>query len=312
MKNKIIVVLGPTASGKTKLSVDLCKKLNGEVISADSMQVYKDISIISAMPTNEEKCNIKHHIMGFLEKEKTFSVSDFKTMAQNVILDITKRGKIPIVCGGTGLYIDCLINNIQFYSSTENKDIREKYIALAKEKGNDFIFNILKEKDENISKTIHQNNVIKVARALEIIDTTGKTMTEIKKNANSFKSEYDVFFIGLNFLNRQTLYNRINKRVDIMLKNNILQEAKSLYKNKNISKTIKQAIGYKEFLPYFEGFKSLEEVTDDIKKFSRRYAKRQITWFKRNDKINWFYFENYNNYDIMFNEILGQCQSFLK
>jgi len=310
-KEKIIVVLGPTASGKTQLAIDLAKELGGEIISADSMQVYKDISVISAKPTEGEKEGIKHHLIDFLSSDKTFSVSDFKTLCEKSINDIIENGKIPIICGGTGLYIDSLINNIHFSEYTENSEIRQKYMDIANTKGNEYLYEILKSKDIEISSRIHQNNTIKVVRALEVMETTGKTMTEIQRKSNENSSNYITLFIGLNYSDRQLLYDRINLRVDNMVNDGLLEEAISLYSRQDVSKTIKQAIGYKELLPHINGDGTLEESIEDIKQYSRRYAKRQITWFKKNKNIKWFNRDKFIDYNHMYTDILKECQHFI-
>lgn len=308
-KKKVIVVVGPTASGKTKLSVDLCKDLNGEVISADSMQVYKDISVISAKPTVDEMCGIKHHLMGFLDTDSTFNVSVFKKLAEISINGILNSSKIPVICGGTGLYIDSLINNIEFCESTENLSVRRKYEDMLNEKGSEYIYNLLKEKDSDICSIIHKNNTVKVIRALEVIETTGMTMTDVRKNAILNESKYTPIFIGLNYRDRSVLYDRINKRVELMVSNGLIDEAKKLYNTKNVERTIKQAIGYKELVPYLNGEVGLDIAIDDIKKYSRRYAKRQITWFKRNSRINWFYVDDFCDYDKLYNSVLKLCEN---
>lgn len=281
----IVVIAGPTASGKTALSIELAKRLNGEIISCDSMQIYKELNIGTAKPTKEEMQGIPHHMLDFLEPEKNFSVADFCTMAHNVILDIHERGKLPILAGGTGLYIDSLVNNVDFGEESEKNEIRERLNKLLENEGKEALYELLKKVDPESAENIHPNNVKRVMRAIEFYEATGMTICEHSRldKEPRYKSVY--FCIDYD---REVLYDRINRRVDIMLDTGLLEEAKSLYSKYSDKKlTSMQSIGYKEFFEYFNGEKSLDEAIEEVKMGSRRYAKRQITWFKRNQQIHW-------------------------
>lgn len=293
-KQPIIVVLGPTASGKTALAVELAKLYNGEVISADSMQIYKGMDILTAKPTEEEKQGIKHHLMDFLEPETDFSVADYVKLANFAVDDISRRGKIPILTGGTGLYINSLIDNIKFDDTTGDKEYRERLLAIANEKGNRYLWERLLEVDEETALSVHENNISRVIRALEVFEKTGERLSEHKKSSRLEESRFEPAMIGLTFSDRQMLYDRINKRVDAMIDDGLVNEAKEIYYNRNLN-TAHQAIGYKELIPYFSGQASLEECIEKIKMETRRYAKRQLTWFRRDKRINWIEVDKYEN-----------------
>ncbi|MBR4720813.1 MAG: tRNA (adenosine(37)-N6)-dimethylallyltransferase MiaA [Clostridia bacterium] len=281
----IVIVAGATASGKTALSVELAKRLSGEIISCDSMQIYKGMDIGTAKPTKEEMQGIPHHMLDFLEPSENFSVADFCSMARGIIADIDNRGKLPILTGGTGLYIDSLVNNIDFAEETEKSDIRNELSKMAEKSGKDAVYQMLLEIDPEYAKIVHPNNIKRVIRAIEFYKTTGMTVTEHNKLPKTpiYKSVY--FCIDWD---REILYNRINARVDEMLKMGLEQEAKMLYEKYGRQKlTALSGIGYKEFFDYFDGKKTLSEVVEEIKQGTRRYAKRQLTWFRRNDKIHW-------------------------
>ncbi len=287
-KIPVIALVGPTASGKTKLAVDIAKEFNFEVISFDSMQVYKEIGISTAKPTKEEMQEIPHHLIDFLSIDKSFSVAAFCEMAKEKVDEIIKKGKLPLFVGGTGLYIDSFVNNVDFSSPSKNEEIRQIINKTEQEKGSDYLYELLKEVDFETSKSVHKNNIKRVKRALEIYYSTGVNKTQQDKIAVQNESPYNCLYLGLNFKSRENLYNRINTRVDKMFQQGLLDEAKSFFENEN-SATSLQAIGIKELKPYFDSEKSLDECSDKIKQESRRYAKRQITWFKRNKKINWFF-----------------------
>lgn len=293
-KQPIIVVLGPTASGKTALAVELAKLYNGEVISADSMQIYKGMDILTAKPTEEEKQGIKHHLMDFLEPETDFSVADYVKLANIAVDDISRRGKIPILTGGTGLYINSLIDNIKFDDTTGDKEYRERLLVLANEKGNRYLWERLLEVDEETALSVHENNISRVIRALEVYEKSGERLSEHKKSSRLEESRFEPAMIGLTFSDRQMLYDRINKRVDAMIDDGLVNEAKEIYYSRNLN-TAHQAIGYKELIPYFSGQASLEDCIEKIKMETRRYAKRQLTWFRRDKRINWIEVDKYEN-----------------
>ena len=281
----IVVVAGATASGKTALSVELAKRLSGEIVSCDSMQIYKCMNIGTAKPTMAEMQGIPHHMLDFLEPSENFSVADFCNMARKVIADIDARGKLPILTGGTGLYIDSLVNNIEFAEETEKSDIRDELFKMAESEGKEAVYALLSEIDAEYAKTVHPNNLKRVIRAIEFYKATGMTVTE--HNALSKTPIYKSVYFCIDW-DRETLYERINARVDEMLENGLENEARTLYEKYGRQDfTAFSGIGYKEFFDYFDGKKSLDEVIEEIKQGTRRYAKRQLTWFRRNDKIHW-------------------------
>ena len=283
-KPKVICIVGPTASGKTSISVELAKKLNGEIISADSMQIYKKLDIATAKVTKEEMQNIKHHIIYICDVTDNFSVADFKNMCYDKIDEILKRKKVPIIAGGTGLYISSVVYNMDFKEENIDNEFRESLYNLAKEKSNQYVHDILKDIDPESAKLIHPNNLKRVVRAIEMAKNTKKTKSEHMKdeqkriqNENS-KYNFLIFYIDHD---KELLYDRINKRVDIMVDQGVVDEAKMVYDMKlDRNSTCMQAIGYKEFFPYFEGEITLEQAIEDLKKDTRKYAKRQKTWFK--------------------------------
>ena len=293
-KQPIIVVLGPTASGKTALAIELAKHYNGEVISADSMQIYKGMDILTAKPTASEMQGVNHHLIDFLEPETNFSVADYVRLANDAVDDIVSRGKHVILAGGTGLYINSLIDNIKFDETTGDKEFRERLFALVKEKGNHYLWKKLYEVDESSALTIHENNVPRVVRALEVFEKTGEKLSEHKKSSRLEESRFIPVIIVLTFSDRQLLYDRINKRVDAMIADGLIDEAEEIYINKKLN-TAHQAIGYKELIPYFCGQASLEDCIDKIKMETRRYAKRQLTWFRRDERIFWIEVDKYKN-----------------
>lgn len=286
-KIPVITVVGPTASGKTSLGVELAKKYNGEVISADSMQIYKYMDIATAKPTEVEKQGIPHHLIGFLSPDESFSVADYVTRAKEKILDVYSRGKTPIIVGGTGLYISSLLKNIEFSESSADEKLRQELSEIAYTLGVDKLLEILGEFDSDSAKRLsEQKNVKRIIRAIEIYKTTGVTMTESIRNSRLSDSPYNDVRIGLTATDRQYLYNRINLRVDMMLDDGLLEETEKII-GMNLGKTAKMAIGYKEIIPYLHGEVPLEFALEKLKMETRRYAKRQLTWFRRDKKINW-------------------------
>lgn len=286
MKEKVIVIVGPTASGKTALSIELAKQINGEIISADSMQIYKDMNIGTAKPTLEEMKNIKHHLIGFVSPEERFSVSDYKKLAQEKIIEILNIGKKPIVVGGTGLYINSLIYGIEYGKMTFDQEYREKLEKIAIEKGNQYIYEMAKNIDEEAIKNISVNDRKRIIRILEIYKATGKNKTQLEKESRKYEVPFDYKVYGIH-IEREELYNRINKRVDTMIKQGLVDEVKNIKRKYNKFPTAMQAIGYKEVVEYLENKITKDEMIEKIKMGTRRYAKRQITWFKRNNSIKW-------------------------
>ncbi|MEG1880036.1 MAG: tRNA (adenosine(37)-N6)-dimethylallyltransferase MiaA [Oscillospiraceae bacterium] len=286
LKPKIICVVGPTASGKTSYAIKLAKECDGEIVSCDSMQIYKYMNIGTAKPTLEEMDGVVHHMINFVEPWVNYSVADFTTSARMHISDILARGKMPILCGGTGLYLDSTIKNIKFISEDTDVEYRKELTLFAMENGKESLHELLKDIDIVSYEKIHPNNVQRVIRALEVYKATGKPKSEIDILSRG-EEIYDSEIFGLS-LQREVLYDRINKRVDIMMDNGLVEEVKSIL-SMEVPKTATamQAIGYKEIVRYLDGEYSLEKAVDAIKQESRHYAKRQITWFRRNEKIKW-------------------------
>ena len=285
-KISIISIVGPTASGKTDLSINLALKLDTEIISADSMQIYKEFNILSAKPEKEKLSLVKHHLIDFLSVSEEFSVSKFISLSEKCINEIYSQGKIPILVGGTGLYVDSLLKGLKFESkkSSENSEVIKSLDNLSGEE----LFKILEKIDPVSSEKIHINNVKRLKRAIEFFYQEGYPISCQVENSKKIISPYKVCRIGLNFESRDILYDRINKRIDEMFESGIEEEVKLISKLK-LSKTSSMAIGYKEVLPYVLGNCSKEEAKEELKKATRRYAKRQLTWFKKNLDINWIY-----------------------
>lgn len=293
-KKPLIVVTGPTASGKTELAIKIAESLRTEIISADSMQIYKGIEIISAAPDENDKKRVKHHLVSFKELGDEYSVSDFIEDASDIIDNM--GDKVPVVCGGTGLYLSSLINNIDFSEDSHDESLRLKLIEEMNEKGAEYMHRRLGELDSEAADSIHPNNRVRVIRAIEIITLTGKSFSEYKAEARKNSGKYDYIILALNYRNRELLYDRINKRVDSMLQKGMLDEAKHAL-SKNPSKTALSAIGLKEFKSYFSGDVSFEEAIEKIKQGTRNYAKRQITWIKKMPNVNWLYLEDFDSSD---------------
>ena len=293
-KIPLVVVAGPTASGKTEAAIRICQWFNGEVVSADSMQIYKYLSVGTAKPNEEEKEGIPHHLMDFMEPSQPFSVAEYVQLAKEAIADIHNRGKLPVMVGGTGLYIDSLVNNIQFTETDSDPALREELQKYAAEHGNEALWNILNEKDPEAAANVHPNNVGRVIRAIEMIKTSGKTKTEQLEDSHREPSPYNVLYLALNYRDRETLYDRINRRVYIMLDNGLEEEARFLLEH-GYAPTAAQAIGYKEMFGYLNGEEDLELAIEKIQQGSRRYAKRQLTWFRRNENVLWIYPDDYTD-----------------
>lgn len=292
-KIPVVAVVGPTASGKSDLAVEICLKFNGEIISADSMQIYKGMDIATAKVTEQEMRGIPHYMVDFLDSSESFSVADFQKTAEKHILEIYRKGKLSVVAGGTGLYVDTLLDNVKLAENSFNPELREKLLDRAQNEGSDILLEELRKIDPEYAEKLHANNVKRIVRALEVWHTAGITMTA-QIEASKRTSPYDVCYIGLDAQSRDFLYERINKRVDVMFEKGLEAEARQYLKNKNNS-TSAQAIGYKELEPYFNGEISFEEASENLKRATRRYAKRQLTWFHRNERINWIYIDKYEN-----------------
>lgn len=287
-ENKIplVVVVGPTASGKTELSVNLAKKIGAQIISADSMQIYKSMHIASAAPDVEEMSGVEHHLFEFLDYTQSFSVADYVKLAGTRISELYSKSEKAMLVGGTGLYINSLIDNISFAEQPIDTKLREELSAEYDKLGGEIMIERLSRIDAESAKRVHPNNKKRVIRAFEIYLTTGKTMTEQLLESKKEPSPYKPFMIGLNFSSRETLYSRIEKRVDKMLERGLLEEARKAYDSFS-GGTAVQAIGHKEFFPFFEGQISFEEAVSTLKTETKRYAKRQLTWFNRDERIHW-------------------------
>ena len=298
-KIPIIILTGPTAVGKTNLSIDLAKELNAEIISADSMQIYKYMDIGSAKITIDEMQGVKHYLVDEVTPDYVFSVSEFQKRADDYIQKINKDNKKVLVTGGTGLYLNSLIYNMDFAKSDANNELREKYMH-----------NKLKELDPEAAQRIHKNNTKRVIRALEVC-LSGEKMNDFSKDLK-FNEKYNPIIIVLN-RDREVLYQRINKRVDIMLENGLLDEVKELLKMGYTKDMISmQGIGYKEMIKYLDGEYTYDEAIEIIKRDSRRYAKRQLTWFKRYQDAKWFDLDKYQDIEILKEDIINHIEKLLE
>ncbi len=281
-KKKVIAVVGATASGKTSLAVEIAKAVDGEIISADSMQIYKGMFIATAQPGEEDKQGIPHHLISFVDPSETYSVAQFVSDAKRCIDDIASRGKVPIIAGGTGLYVDSLLYGIDFGFVPDNNEMRNKLKYRLEKEGAEKLLEELRQIDPETAETLHVNNVGRILRALEVYYLTGETISEQKRKSREKGSDYDALYIYIEYADRQKLYDRIEKRVDIMVSTGLLEEAEKFI-SLGEETTAKQAIGYKELKPYFSDECTLEEALDNLKKETRHYAKRQMTWFRRNE-----------------------------
>ena len=305
MKPKVIIIAGPTASGKTGLSIKLAKKINGEIVSSDSMQIYREMNIGTAKPTVEEMDGIKHYMFDVVYPNEEFNVVKYKKMAEQAIDEILEKGKTPIVVGGTGLYIEALVNNIEFSETVIDEKYRNELQKIADEEGNEKIYNMLKEIDEEACEKIHLNDTKRIIRALEVYKQTGKTITYHNKISKLNDTKYDYYIYGLT-MNREKLYDRINQRVDIMLEQGLVYEVKNICSKYEKFPTAMQGLGYKEVVKYINGEYSYDEMIDVLKMETRRYAKRQLTWFRRYKNLKWLNFDELTSdkmIDIICNDI---------
>ncbi len=294
-KTFVLAVAGPTASGKSSLALHLCEALDGELISCDSMQIYRRMDIGTAKPTKEDQSRVPHHLIDICDPDTDFSAATFADVATDAIRDVTAREKLPVLCGGTGLYLDSVLGGVNFGEMEPDLAYREEMQAFANEHGNEALHDKLKALDLEAALAIHPNNVKRVIRALEIIHLSGMTKTEWDKQAIESESPYRAVIIALDYRDRETLYTRIEKRVDEMFAMGLLEEAKALYADGLLAPntTAGGAIGYKELLGHLRGDMTLEEAKADLKTATRRYAKRQLTWLRRNKNVHWFYPDDY-------------------
>ena len=286
-KHPVVAVVGPTATGKTALGVSLAQHFSGEVISCDSMQIYKGLDVGTAKVTPEETCGIPHHGVDILTPDKTFSVADFTAMAAELEQQISARGHLPILVGGTGLYVQSFLYGVRFAEEKAPAGLREQLAAELAEKGGAAMYEQLKQADPEAAAAIHPNNQVRVLRALEHYRATGKKLSEQKADSLPPERPYRSLVLGLDFPDRADLYRRIDLRVDKMQDAGILQEAEYVWQNRETFRTAAQAIGYKEFFPYFEGTAPRDACTEKLKQASRNYAKRQLTWFRHMDGVVW-------------------------
>lgn len=286
---RMVAIGGPTATGKTALSVALAKEFGGEVVNADSMQIYRGLDIGTAKPTAEERQGIPHHLMDFLPPEAPYSVADFTAAAAPLIEQLNSAGKLPIVTGGTGLYITSLMKGTAFAPEKTDPAIRARLQTEADEQGSAALYARLQQIDPAYAEKLHPNNLPRVIRALELFEATGRRMSEQQRAAMAAEPPYRSLCICLTCRDRAELYRRIDRRVDSMLQNGVLEEAKLVYDNRETYRTAAQAIGYKEFFPYFAGEKPLNDCTNCLKQATRNYAKRQLTWFRHQANGVWLY-----------------------
>ncbi len=303
------IIAGPTASGKTGVAVQLAKRLKGEVVSADSMQIYNEISIGTARPTAEEMDGVPHHLLGFVPLDETYSVARYTVDADRVFNEVFSRGKTPILCGGTGLYIQSFSENIQFFAHEPNEELRAQLKQRAVAKGGAVLLEELRLVDPESAARLHENDFNRIIRALEVYRTTGQTISEQARLSKAVPSPFDRCLFLLNYRNRSTLYERIDRRVDGMLADGLLQEAERVYRV-NPRATVLQAIGYKELLPYFRGEDTLENAVEQLKLSTRHYAKRQLSWFNRMDGVRTVWMDDYADASAAVDEITQQFTRF--
>ncbi len=299
-KDKVIVICGPTASGKTALSIELAKKVNGEIISCDSMQIYKDMNIGTAKPTIEEMQGIKHYLLDFVSPNERYSVADFKKDAKNAIKEILSKGKVPIIVGGTGLYLDSLIYEIEYQNIEFDENYRKELEQEVEEKGLEELYEQAKKIDPVAIEKISKNDKKRILRILEIYHATGKNKTEqeIESRKNEVEYDYKVYAISWD---REELYARINKRVDLMIEQGLIDEVKNILQKYEQFPTAMQGLGYKEVVDYLQSNCTKQEMIEKIKMETRRYAKRQMTWFRKNKRTIWIQGNNsiQNNINII-------------
>ncbi|MGH4052757.1 MAG: tRNA (adenosine(37)-N6)-dimethylallyltransferase MiaA [Clostridium sp.] len=306
----LFVLAGPTAVGKTEISIKLARKLNGEIISADSMQIYKYMDVGSAKISELEMKGIPHHIVDIVKPSEEFSVADFKERAEIAIDEITSKNKLPMIVGGTGFYINSLIYNYSFASANKDELYRDQLTKIAAEKGNEHVHDMLKDIDEASYNKLYPNDLKRVIRALEVYKVSGKPMSSLAAEQNILDIPYNVHYFVLN-MDRQELYGRINKRVDIMMENNLVDEVIGLKKmGYNSDMQSMKGIGYKEILYYLNDEISLSEAVEMIKQGSRNYAKRQLTWFRKDQRVNWINKDDFSCDDEIVQYIAGKLSDF--
>ncbi len=312
---KIIAIVGPTATGKTTLSIKLAKARCGEIVSCDSMQIYKGLDIGTAKPTSAERNDVPHHLIGFLDVDKDFSVADYVSLAEREIEEIAARGKLPILTGGTGLYARSLLVGSRFEENSRSEEIRARLEEEVKELGNEALHARLAKIDAFSSKHIHANNTKRLLRALEYFEVTGEPISSQAARTKAAESKYTYKMFCLTYKDREKLYSRINKRVDLMIDKGLIDEARAFHdflSKHKISSTAAQAIGYKELFPYFESEITLDKAIENIKQGTRNYAKRQLTWFRKEENIDFICVDEFADENEMSEFCLEEADKFLK
>ena len=310
MKNKVIILTGPTGVGKTETSISIAKALNTEIISCDSMQIYKGMDIGTAKITKNESDGIIHHNIDIIDPNDDFTVSDYQSLTMPLVEKLNKEGKIPLIVGGTGFFIDSIIYDLDFTKSEPDYEYRDSLEKIAKESGLDALYDMLLEIDPAQNELIDKNNKQRVIRALEIYNSTGIKPSEQRDNLRKYNDNVDFLYIVLN-RDRPNLYDRINKRVEVMVGDGLINEVESLIANgANPNSTAFKAIGYKEVIEYLNGVIDKDNMINLIQQNSRRYAKRQLTWFRREKSSIWFNLDEYSSFDILFSEIMDIINKF--
>ena len=309
MKKRLLIIAGPTAVGKTDIGIILAGRLGGEIISADSMQIYKNMDIGTAKPNPEERQGIEHHMIDIINPDEDFSVAEFQKLAKNIIDDLVSNEKLPIIVGGTGLYVNSLIYDMDFTKSVSNWQLRKELQDEAESMGNEYVHNKLKAINPDLASRIHPNNIRRVIRAIEVYYETGGTMGDFSKDI-VLSDDYESFFEGLT-RNRKELYGRINKRVDIMIEQGLIKEVKDLL-NLGYSEDLVsfKGLGYKEIVGYLKGEYDLDEAVRVLKRNTRRYAKRQLTWFRRYSNINWYNVSDYQTDENLIEQIVKDFKGY--
>ena len=310
-KSRVLAVVGPTAGGKTALSVALARATGGEIVSCDSMQIYRGMDIGTAKPTAAEQGGVKHHLFDFVDPSTPYSCADYARDARAVIRDITARGRMPVLCGGTGLYLDAVLLGGSFDDTPSDAAVREKWQAVAAERGAQYVHDALRAVDAESADAIHPNNVKRVLRALEIYECCGVPKSELDRRSRERGLCYDACVIGLRYHSRQTLYDRIDRRVDVMISDGLIDETRRLLDAGVFERnaTASQAIGYKELLGYLRGECSPDEAVDRLKLATRHYAKRQMTWFGAKDYVRWIYADGEDGKKRAFDDIVADALS---
>ena len=299
-KPKIIALVGATASGKTNIAIQTAKKLNGEIISADSRLVYKDFNIGTAKPSKEEMDEIPHHLIDVESPSETYTASRYKDEASEKIKEILNKNKVPIITGGTGFYVRVLLEGLNIPDVRPNEDFRQKMEDFVKEEGKEALYKKLRESDPEMAEKLYPQDTFRIIRALEVQNATGQKMSELQTIS---EPEYDALYVGLNAEEREFLYERINRRVLLMIEQGLVEEVQSLIQKYGRTNSLLKTLGYKEICEYFDGICTLEEAIANIQQHTRKFAKRQLTWFRANKKINWFFIDKMDS-DKIVSEII--------